>query len=260
MRTVKAQRLRLCFILTLLLCGALGPYGWGKSQGEISLYSFRYLGMTVARGAITISDTLTEDGRPAQRIEARATSVPLTSFLFRVRNRYTTVLDTETGYPLLYEKEIEQSNLCEKVLIRFDQVHRRIYGNDERGVPLTEPTHCFISALYLLMNHTFQPEETVSFPVYAAGTLWEVRAKALRAEKVVTPAGTYPTVLVEIAFHRSVPPRGPKMRTDVLTSRMVSEEKKTSLWFSTGRNRIMVKGQYELFPTRLQMILTEHHR
>lgn len=263
MRMVNRQLLMWGFSLTLLICGVLRSNGWSQSESsgrEISLYSFKYLGITVAHGAITISDTLTDDGRPAKRIEARATSLSSTSFLFKINNRYITTVDAETGYPTLYEKDIEQSNFSQKSRIRFDQKHRRVYGSEVGEVLLPTSVHCFFSALYYVRNHSFQPKEVVCLPVYAAGSAWDVRAKALTTKKIITPAGAYQTVLIEIDFKRSASLHDQKIDTDVLTNRLVGEGKKTHIWISTGQKHTVIKGEYELFPTGLQMILAEHRQ
>jgi len=260
MRIVMTELVRVLFVLTLLLGRSRGSCQTEPSRAEVCLYTFKYVGLTVAHGAITISDTIGDDDQPARQIDARATSLPATSFLFMIKNRYTTVVDSHTGYPLLYEKDIEQSNLCEKVITRFNEEGRMARCGDGEEIDLSLPTHTFFSALLHMIRRTFQPREVVRLPVYAAGLVWEARAEAVRAEKLVTPAGTYQTVCVEVSFERSAPLNRREKSTDVLTNRLIREGAKTYLWFSTGHRRILVKAEYELFPSRLHMILNEHHR
>lgn len=228
------------------------------SQRNIFSYSFKYLGLTVAHGSITISDSLLEEGRPVKQINARASSVSPTSFLFRFDNQYITRVDATTGYPMNYEKRIEQNNFQEQAVINFDQEQRQISYSKDRTISPSGPTHNLFSTLYFLLNHTFQPNEVIDLSVFAAGRLWQVKAQAVKAEKMSTPSGTYPTVMIEIAFHSSTSARDQSMDTDVLTNRLTREGKKMTLWISTKKERTLVKGEYELFPTHLQMILTNY--
>lgn len=259
MRTPRSQHVRLRRILfsALFIIFAFHELGFTETQQQKTyVYNFKYLGMTVANGGITISDTLMADGIHASSIRTHATSLPAPSILFRINNTYHTLVDTATGFPILYKKDIQQSNIREDTHVRFDQKNMRMYNADEGEIVLSAPTHNFFSALYYLMNYSFQPKEVLNFPVYAAGSLWEVMAKAITTEKIVSPVGTYRTVLVEIEFHRHPSFQGQKRDTDVLTNRLLQEGVKTYLWFSTASHSILVKGEYELFPARLQMILS----
>ena len=262
MRLSTVFQRRCVFTTLIIIYGFFPSKGWSQnrtSQREVSLYTFKYLGLPVAQGYINISDTLIEDGRWVKHIEACASSVSPTSFLFNIDNRYVTTIDAKTGYPLAYEKIIEQSNFSEKILIHFDQKQGYIHSGNDHLATLTHETHNFFSALYFLLNHSFQPHEVLHLPVFAAGEIWEAEIQALRVEKVVTEVGAHPAVFIEIEFQRSSPTHNTIMNTDVLTHRLISEGKKTRVWISIGQERTMVKGIYSLFPAELQMILTEYH-
>ena len=258
--------LRFVFSLLIITWGFVASDGrcrWSQNrslQREMSLYSFTYLGLSVARGHISISDTLTENGRSVTRIEACASSVSPTSFLFRIDNRYITTIDAKTGYPLTYEKIVEQSNFSEQTLILFDQEGGHIYCGNDHMTTIASETHNFFSTLYFLLNHTFRPHEVMHLPVFAAGQIWQVTTKPLKIERVVTKAGTYPAVLFEIEFQGSSSKPNQIMDTDVLTHRLISEGKKTHMWLSTSQDQTVVKGTYSLFPADLQMILTKYRK
>jgi len=231
-----------------------------QADREYAEYIFSYVGFTVARGDLAVMDTFTAGGQPARRIEVRASSVPVTSFLFRLDNEYITTIDPLTGYPLEYSTRIAQSNFAEESTVSFDRKNGTVYQGKGSAISFPEPVHNIFSALYLLFHHTFQPREKMHLPVYAAGQIWNVRVEAVKVEKVATEAGVCSAVLVDIAFTRSEALPERDVETDVLTSRLTSEGKKTRLWISTGNRHGMVKGEYDLFPAPLQMMLTSHHR
>ena len=249
--------------LSLAVWGTVFSYGqttWTSFPREIFSYTFTYFGLTVAHGSLTLTDSLSEEGRAVKLINARATSVSPTSFLFKIDNQYQTSIDANTGYPMSYMKNIDQSNFIEKTSISFDQEQGRIHFNHNDSLFLSTPTHNLFSALYFLMNHTYRAREVIHLPVFAAGHLWEVEAESVRMDKIITSAGVYSTVCVEIEVlpSTSLPHQG--LRTDVLTHRLIKEGKKTYVWISTDQEGAMVKGTYELFPTELQMILTDHRQ
>jgi len=244
-------------------CGSPPSAGWSHDQAalrHVSMYTYKYLGLTVAQGSMSVSDSTDENGHPLTLIEAHASSSSPTSFLFKIHNRYTTTIDGRTGYPVTYEKSILQSNFEEQRLIRFDQEQGCVYGGSDESVSSPGPVHNFFSALYSVVNHPFQSREVLHIPIYAAGRIWNVKAEALQAEKVMTPTGSFLTVLVEIECCPSASGDDFRIDTDVLTNRLISGGKKTRLWISTGKIQTLIKGEYELYPTALQMILTDYHQ
>lgn len=241
---------------TLFAFSAPSVLSSGETQRqETYVYSFQYLGLTVAEGTITISDTLMDDGTSGKYMKTRATSLTAASVLFRIDNKYSTLIDTATCLPLLYTKNIEQTNLSQGCHFQFDQKNLCILSAEGEKISLAAPTHNFFSALYYMMNHTFQPKEILRLPVYAAGNIWEVRAEALKTEMIATSIGTYRTVQVEIEFHRPSNFQEQTRKTDVLTNRLLQEDVKTYLWFSATENGVVVKAEYELFPAGLRMML-----
>jgi hypothetical protein len=245
------------FVIVSTMVAQPGCSQCEPSPGKTYSYSFKYLGMTVAHGRIALSDTVTNEGVSGTHIEASATSLPATSLLFTINNRYSTIVESSTGFPLFYEKHITQSNFEENISFRYDQKNLLIFNSGGETLSLSSPTHNIFSALYFMMNHRFQPKETLSLPVYAAGHMWEVTAKALRTERLATPFGTHPTVLVEIEAHSASPLQRQKKNTDVLTHRILNTEEKTFLWFSADGTGTLLKGEYKLFPANLRMHLNE---
>ena len=263
MNIMSIQQLRYSCSFFVIVCTMFAHHEWSQcepSQVKTHSYSFTCMGMTVAHGTITLSDTVTSEGVPVTHIEAQAVSLPAPSLLFKINNRYSTTVDSSTGFPLLYEKNIIQSNFEEDMSFRYDQKSLHIFTSGGETISLSTPTHNIFSALYSLMNRRFQHKEIRSLPIYAAGYMWDVTAKALRTERLATPVGTHTTVMVEIEVHPTSPLHKQKKNTDVLTHRIVTTGEKTFLWFSADGTSGLIRGEYELFPANLQMHLTEIDR
>lgn len=229
-----------------------------QPAGEYSEYVFSYVGLAVARGSLAVTDTATAEGRPARCIEVRASSVAAASFLFHLDNEYITLIDSLTGYPLEYSTRITQGNFAQNATVHFDQKDSSVLVDNNKFVSSSGPVHNIFSALYSLFHHTFLPSETMHLPVYGAGQIWDVEVEAVKVERVATEAGAFSAVLVNISFTPSgdMPPKN--VETDVLTNRLTREGKKTRLWIAAGNRRGLVKGEYDLFPAQLYMILTSH--
>ena len=253
-----AVRPWLCFgAIMLVAChSTMARGGQGISGRDIGQYAFKYLGLTIAQGSIAVSESTAGNGSPLTVLEARAASSPATSFLFRIDNHYTTVIDGLTGYPVLYTKSIAQTNFREETTLHFSR--DRLWGHGQDTLSLPQPAHTLFSALFVLLNHRFQPREVLHLPVYAAGQIWTAAAEAVRLEKVTTPLGPHSAVLVEIRFSPAALVDASQRETDVLTNRLISEAKTTRLWISRGPDPLLVKSEYALYPGALQMILTGH--
>jgi len=256
-------RTLICIWMFSCLFMASGPYpSPGRCQNRTShrertTYTFTYLGFPVAQGSIIISNSTDEDNSSVTMIETRASSSSPTSFLFKIDNRYTTTLDPETGFPLTYEKSIIQSNFKEQTFLRFDQDQGTIYRNAVPCAFHPHPVHNVFSALHHIINHSFGAKEVLAFPVYAAGHIWNVKIEAIGVEKITLPVGSFPAVLLEVEFCPSSSKDTLNIDTDVLTNRLIRGGKKTRLWISRGKQKSLLKGEYELYPTSLHMTLTE---
>lgn len=259
---MRLTRTLICIWMFCSLYVAPGPFSSpGRCQDRTShrekaTYTFTYLGFPVAQGSIIISDSTDTDNRTVKVLEALASSSSPTSFLFKIDNRYITTVDPETGFPLTYEKSIIQSNMEEHTLHRFDQERGIIYRDDRQVASHSSPVHTFLSALDHIINHSFEARQVLELPVYAAGRVWNVKVEAIRVDKIRTPMGSVPSVLVEIQFCPASSGDTVKMKTDVLTNRLTSGGENTRLWISLGNQPVLVKAEYTLYPSSLHMNLS----
>jgi hypothetical protein len=157
------MRIRVLSILGILLfSGALAHGGEGTGNpaepgergGEKFLFTARKLGIPVLRAGIYFSNGLRAEGKRLLQIDAEVRSLGGLGLLFRMNNRFTSVMDAEACSPLRYLKEINQGGLFVKdkqyhQRISFDPVLKRavVEGGEEKGkdkerreVPLSSET------------------------------------------------------------------------------------------------------------------------
>jgi hypothetical protein len=131
-------------ILMLWCALALGDGGPlasdpGPGAGKSFLFTAKKFGIPVLRASIKLDPGLQEQGRQLCRIQAEVRSVGPLGFLFRMNNRFTSIMETDTCSPVRYVKEIDQEGLLIKrkqyrQVILFDPVRKRVVveGGEEK--------------------------------------------------------------------------------------------------------------------------------
>ena len=179
----------LCGIFCLLLSTTSG---WTTSadgsrlpESEELAYSVRWSRLPVVDATFRLEPT--EDGvsGPVRRLIVEAFTKPLPSRIYRVDNRYETLLDVATGLPIRYDKNCDEAYFQEQATIIYAQASghrlRRLNGGSGPSTQsLLGPTHNLFSALYFLRQHDFRGDEPVRFLLDAKGAYWNASARRRR--------------------------------------------------------------------------------
>ena len=78
--------------------------------GKVFSYTARKLGVPILKASIKIENGASEEGKPLYRIHAAIRSLDL-GFLFRMNNKFLSIVQAETCSPVRYVKEIDQEGL-----------------------------------------------------------------------------------------------------------------------------------------------------
>jgi len=78
--------------------------------GRIFLYTAKKLGVPILKASIKIENGSSEQGNPLYEIRASVDSLQL-GFLFRMNNRFLSIVQAKTCAPVRYVKEIDQEGL-----------------------------------------------------------------------------------------------------------------------------------------------------
>lgn len=143
---------------------------------EIFLYEAKKFGLPILRASISIEHKLLKNERPLYQIQADIKSLPSLSFIFRMENHFTSLMDGETLFPLRYIKEIDQEGLLIKKknyhqTITFDYINRKLViekiGNGREEIHLFPETYDPLSifARYYLKNDLLQ-EQNINISVF----------------------------------------------------------------------------------------------
>src|SRR4030042_6302650 len=74
-------------------------------------YTAKKLGIPILKATIRIGNGYSEQGKILCKIEAQVISLKIPGFMFRMNNRFTSVLEMSSVSPMRYVKEIDQEGL-----------------------------------------------------------------------------------------------------------------------------------------------------
>jgi len=106
------------FIGVILLWGSLA-YSDGQKpfsepptdSSKVFLYTAKKFGIPILKASIKIGNGVFEQGKPVYQIQADIGSLPYLGLLFRMKNRFTSIMEADTCCPVRYVKEIDQEGL-----------------------------------------------------------------------------------------------------------------------------------------------------
>lgn len=124
----------------LLIIFIIGSPAYGGEQDRILgpengsektfIYIAKKLGLPVMKATIRIGNGYSEQGKHLRKIEAQVVSLKVPGFMFRMNNRFTSLMEAEIFSPVRYMKEIDQEGIFIQrknylETITFDSIHPR---------------------------------------------------------------------------------------------------------------------------------------
>ncbi len=126
-------------IVSLLGTSAFGvdrkPFAGSEKVLRYSAMSF---GVPILKASIRIEQGTSEQGKPIYQIRASIFSLDYLKLLFRINNRFVSIIDAETLTPMQYVKEIHQEGLLTKKknylqILTFDQSNKKLIVENRKG-------------------------------------------------------------------------------------------------------------------------------
>lgn len=195
-------------------------------EGETLDYTLTWLRVTGGTARMTISAP--NDG--SYRITSVARSSPSFSRFFKVRDEIETTVARNDFSTLRYVKRLdEDGDQIEEVTVVEEGVATRTRKKVKK-VRVSRPVFDPISLIYHLRMLDLTPGKVYEFEIIADGKVYSVSARAVRKEKVTTPAGTFNCIRVE-----------PRM-----TSGGVERQERLFLWYTDDEKRLPVRIRTEV--------------
>jgi hypothetical protein len=148
----------------------------GPGPGKIFLYTAKKLGLPILKASLHIENVPPSQGKLLYQVRLEISSVNL-GFLFRMNNRFTSTMESDTCMPVQYIKEIDQDGLLKEKknyleTLTFDPGHQRVWVErkgvkEKREVSLPPETFDPLSMFarcYLKEN--LQPSQEIRMSIY----------------------------------------------------------------------------------------------
>lgn len=232
------------FLAALLAATAIAasPVTEQFTAGETLDYSLTWLKITGGAARMTIKP-LGEGEHSRFRITSVGKSSKAFSRIFKVRDEIETTVAASDFSTLRYVKRLdEDGDRIEEVTTVEDGVATR-RRRKVKKVDVPRPVFDPMSVIYYLRMQDLAPGQTHALTLIADGKLYNVHAKVVRRETIVTPAGTFKTVVVE-----------PEME-----SGGVQREERLFIWYSDDERRIPVRIRTEVKVGAITATLTAVH-
>jgi len=149
-------------------------------EGRVFLYTAKKLGIPILKASIKIENGFKEGEKSHYRIEAQVDSLPNLRFLFRMKNRFTSIVETTTCSPIRYIKEIDQGGPLVKdknyhQTLAFDPAHQKVIiekrengkKNGKEEVPVSSDTYDPLSMFErYYLNEEIHPGQDIRMSIF----------------------------------------------------------------------------------------------
>jgi hypothetical protein len=173
-----------------------GPFIAGERLSyNVSWSSF----MTAARLEIEVADRGAFFGQEGYQLRTKVESIgDVKAIFFEMYNQYTTYANTKTLLPYRAENTLRQGMKQTDETVLFDQVGHEARFQDETTLALPPNTYDFISLLFAIRQRPMTEGWKQSFTALYGKQLVEVQVEIKKRERVISQAGSYNAVRVEI--------------------------------------------------------------
>lgn len=156
--------------------------------------SFAYIGA----GEVTFTTNLTQlDGRPVYHINGEGHTYHSYDWIFKVRDRYESYIDTGSLLPLKFIRNVNEGEYHKYNVVTFN--HERHTATSRQGT--YEVPTCVqdvLSAIYYARNidfNKYRPGEKIFFSLFLDNEVYRIYIHYLGIENVTTRYGTFRAIV-----------------------------------------------------------------
>ncbi|WP_181304494.1 DUF3108 domain-containing protein [Rufibacter sp. XAAS-G3-1] len=212
------------------------------APGEVLQYKVHYGLINAGEATINVAPNLQRiNNRPCYQTTVSGKTTGSFDFFHRVRDTWTSYIDTSSMLPLRFHRNIEEGKYRRKETTDFNHANNTVVVNDSRDTKknqvfkVPDNAQDMISGFYYLRTldlSSFRPGQTVRMQGFLGDEVFDMTVTYRGKTTVETKAG-------KIRAHRLVP-KMPK-------NKLFSGEDAISVYFSDDENKIPVLFQAEMF-------------
>lgn len=170
----------------------------------------------VAAGDATFTTTLENlKGRPVYHIVGAGATRRSYDWIFKVRDRYETYIDTASLLPLRFIRSISEGSYTKKNFVDFDR-GRDIAYSDKKQFSVPDCVQDVLSTIYYARNidyDKYSPGAKIPFSMFLDNEVYNLYIRYLGRERITTKYGTFNAIkLAPLLIKGTLFEGGEKMR------------------------------------------------
>ena len=252
-------------LLSFLVSGALS-YDSAQSQdrfiNEKFTYNLTYLGVPTADAYISVAETLLADGRKAIHLGVLARTTSIFSSIYKLENYYQTYIDSATGLPFRYIKDIQQSTVEQHGEVSYDQSGGMAVFTGGRFKSkvvssIQQNSHNLFSYVFFLRRQRLSENWKCESNLDVESEPWKIKAEVVSKELVPAAGKMMEAYKVSIRF---VPVKKERKRknTDILTRRVATSQTRVYFWIGVDSPFPVLRIENEMSIFNSYINLVDH--
>ena len=167
--------------------------------GEYLRFDVNYEFITVGEAVMRINDTIYHNDRKCHEVNFTVNSKSFFDMVYRVRDRYRTVLDAEGLFPWRFEQHIREGGYTRDFTAEFDQIEH-VARTSEGQYKIPPYVHDIMSAFYFARTidySNFKPGQKVHLQNFYKDSTYELDVRFKGRQEIEVEAGKFKCVVIE---------------------------------------------------------------
>jgi len=168
-------------------------------EGETLTFDVNYGFVTAGIGVMKIPRIKRISGREAYHVMFEVNTVPSFDWIFKVRDRYETYIDTKGLFPWRFEQHIREGNFTRDFSAFFDQRKGKA-KTSEGEYEIPDDVHDIISAFYFTRTLDYsdmQIGDKIHLQNFYKDKVHDLDVKFRGRETIEVPAGKFDCIIIE---------------------------------------------------------------
>jgi len=167
--------------------------------GEHLIFDVGFSFITAGEASFQVFSADSVHGRECYRIVFTVKSIPSFSWIYKVEDRYETVLDAKGIFPWRFVQHVREGGYRRDVTAEFDQMHG-IAKTENKTYPIPPYVHDAVSAFYYVrtmdFSHSQIGQKYILYNFFKDST-YQLAVKFLGRQQISVDAGLFNTIIIE---------------------------------------------------------------
>jgi hypothetical protein len=209
------------------------------------IYTIYHHNLPTTRLTFTFGDTLAISETEFFALLVTAQNLNFSNLLFHVENKYRTLIGTGTFLPLQIEKEIDQKNIGERTVIRYDQTAHVAVKDTSFSWQIPAACHNYFSLLLFLRNQPLVSGDCYPLNLDVEFLIWQVTARVTGLEVIECQKQPQSAIRVDLSYQPITGQQSRPWKTDLLTNRIAQKGGGMTVWFAADLERKILRVNYD---------------